>query len=302
MAMRSGIATRRSSPLSRVSSAAAAKPPAPKPPPRSTKPTPTLEDIPEDIDIPPQPIAADADAEGLGFLSDLQGLPDINSVSLLGDVLSGSSYSVTNDAMYGNLSSLPGPPHGVAAAGGGVAEGVARHLRGSTTGGARPVCTNPGDSFMASMYGGSMPHPTHGPVSGPIGFATQMFERSQAVKVTASQFRGVTRPLFHASWDAHIPTLSGEPVFLGSFSCEEMAARAYDVAVLKLSGVKTNLNFDASEYDERGLAQMKDVPAEELVSALIQQSKSAHSRSSKFRGVWSTDEGKFECKYVLDDD
>jgi hypothetical protein len=41
------------------------------------------------------------------------------------------------------------------------------------------------------------------------------------------------------------------------------------------------LTADASEYDERGLAQMKDVPAEELVSALIQQSKSAHSRSSK---------------------
>jgi hypothetical protein len=41
-----------------------------------------LEDIPEDIDIPPQPIAADADAEGLGFLSDLQGLPDVNSVSV----------------------------------------------------------------------------------------------------------------------------------------------------------------------------------------------------------------------------
>lgn len=59
---------------------------------------------------------------------------------------------------------------------------------------------------------------------------------------------------------------------------------------------------DASEYDERGLAQLKDLPAEELVQALIQQSKMAHSRSSKFRGVWSTDDGKYEVQYVLDED
>ena len=36
------------------------------------------------------------------------------------------------------------------------------------------------------------------------------------------------------------PSIARRPC---SFSCEEMAARAYDVAVLKLSGVKTNLNF-----------------------------------------------------------
>jgi hypothetical protein len=72
---------------------------------------------------------------------------------------------------------------------------------------------------------------------------------------------------------------------------------------------------------------MKDVPAEELVQALVQQSKMAHCRSSKcvcspeyspftarlwlrakrrspgsrFRGVWSTDDGKYECKYTDDD-
>jgi hypothetical protein len=35
-------------------------------------------------------------------------------------------------------------------------------------------------------------------------------------------------------------------VRLFSYSCEEMAARAYDVGVLKLNGVKTNLNFSTS--------------------------------------------------------
>jgi hypothetical protein len=33
-------------------------------------------------------------------------------VQLLGDVVGASAYSVTDDAMYSNLSSLPGAPHG----------------------------------------------------------------------------------------------------------------------------------------------------------------------------------------------
>jgi hypothetical protein len=38
-------------------------------------------------------------------------------------------------------------------------QGVAQHLRGG-----RMDPAKPGDSLMASMYGGSMPHPIHGAV------------------------------------------------------------------------------------------------------------------------------------------
>lgn len=294
MTTRSRLATR----LSRVTSAKPA--PTPTPPPRAINHRSALCGIPEDLDVsvPRSTATVSNPVADFGapseFLPDLH-LPDADDVPLLGDARGCGTFSITDDALFApnDISALPPSSY---AENSSVAEGVAQHLRGG-----RMDPAKPGDSLMASMYGGSMPHPIHGAVSGPIGFATQMFQRAQAppAQVTASQFRGVTRPLFTASWDAHV-ICRGERVYLGTYSCEEMAARAYDVGVLKLNGVKTNLNFNVSEYDERGLEQMQGVPPDELVQGLIQQAKSAHARSSKFRGVWGTDSGKFESKYIYD--
>ncbi|RAL40722.1 hypothetical protein DM860_008420 [Cuscuta australis] len=66
----------------------------------------------------------------------------------------------------------------------------------------------------------------------------------------ASIYRGVTRHHQHGRWQARIGRVAGnKDLYLGTFSSQEEAAEAYDVAAIKFRGLTAVTNFEVSRYD-----------------------------------------------------
>ncbi|CAN1137742.1 AP2-like ethylene-responsive transcription factor PLT2 [Linum perenne] len=88
--------------------------------------------------------------------------------------------------------------------------------------------------------------------------------------VNYAKFHGVMWYLgkFEAQvWDDSDPRKEGHPVYLGGFDDENMAARAYDLAALKIKGASTTLNFPVTDY-EKEIEEMKDVSKDEHLKLL----------------------------------
>ncbi|KAM0024347.1 putative transcription factor AP2-EREBP family [Helianthus debilis subsp. tardiflorus] len=64
----------------------------------------------------------------------------------------------------------------------------------------------------------------------------------------ASKYRGVAR--HHGNrWEARIGNVRGKKsLYIGTFSTEQEAARAYDVVAIKNKGTNAATNFDKSTY------------------------------------------------------
>ncbi|KAB5568843.1 hypothetical protein DKX38_002636 [Salix brachista] len=66
----------------------------------------------------------------------------------------------------------------------------------------------------------------------------------------ASIYRGVTRHHQHGRWQARIGRVAGnKDLYLGTFSTQEEAAEAYDIAAIKFRGVNAVTNFNITRYD-----------------------------------------------------
>ncbi|MFS7977743.1 putative transcription factor AP2-EREBP family [Helianthus anomalus] len=64
----------------------------------------------------------------------------------------------------------------------------------------------------------------------------------------ASKYRGVARH-HHNRWEARIGNVRGKKsLYIGTFSTEEEAARAYDVVAIQNKGTNAATNFDKSTY------------------------------------------------------
>ncbi|CAG9464479.1 unnamed protein product [Pedinophyceae sp. YPF-701] len=98
-----------------------------------------------------------------------------------------------------------------------------------------------------------------------------------------SRFKGVSRHSLTGRWESSL-WLKGRQVYLGGFSTEEGAARAYDVAALVLRSGRVATNFPSEQHAE-AVQQLSGLP-HELVVAEIRRRSSAFARGkSKFRGV-----------------
>ena len=95
----------------------------------------------------------------------------------------------------------------------------------------------------------------------------------------SSLFRGVSFHKQMGRWVASVCT-NGKLHYLGSYKDEDMAAKAYDKAVIKLRGIPTATNFQPKEYAE----EMRSRGASEMsVEEFIRQLRSEAKRQNKLR-------------------
>ncbi|KAL5211081.1 hypothetical protein ABZP36_006704 [Zizania latifolia] len=81
-------------------------------------------------------------------------------------------------------------------------------------------------------------------------YVAHLRRRSSGFSRGASIYRGVTRHHQHGRWQARIGRVAGnKDLYLGTFSTQEEAGEAYDVAAIKLRGLNAVTNFDIARYD-----------------------------------------------------
>ncbi|XP_012485416.1 AP2-like ethylene-responsive transcription factor PLT2 [Gossypium raimondii] len=92
-------------------------------------------------------------------------------------------------------------------------------------------------------------------------FVAAIRRKSSGFSRGASMYRGVTRHHQHGRWQARIGRVAGnKDLYLGTFSAEEEAAEAYDIAAIKFRGLNAVTNFDMNRYDVKAILERNTLP------------------------------------------
>ncbi|XP_010323408.2 AP2-like ethylene-responsive transcription factor AIL5 isoform X1 [Solanum lycopersicum] len=108
-------------------------------------------------------------------------------------------------------------------------------------------------------------------------FVASLRRKSSGFSRGASIYRGVTRHHQHGRWQARIGRVAGnKDLYLGTFSTQEEAAEAYDIAAIKFRGLNAVTNFDISRYDVKSIAS-SNLP----VGGMSNKSQSSSDETTK---------------------
>nr|DAD29796.1 TPA_asm: hypothetical protein HUJ06_031264 [Nelumbo nucifera] len=123
-------------------------------------------------------------------------------------------------------------------------------------------------------------------------FVASLRRKSSGFSRGASMYRGVTRHHQHGRWQARIGRVAGnKDLYLGTFSTEEEAAEAYDIAAIKFRGLNAVTNFDMSRYDVKSILESNTLPIGNGAAKRLKESQAIEcsrkreeirSRSSSF--------------------
>ncbi|XP_057826596.2 AP2-like ethylene-responsive transcription factor PLT1 [Cryptomeria japonica] len=106
-------------------------------------------------------------------------------------------------------------------------------------------------------------------------YVASLRRKSSGFSRGASIYRGVTRHHQHGRWQARIGRVAGnKDLYLGTFSTQEEAAEAYDIAAIKFRGLNAVTNFDMSRYDVKSIINSA-LPIGGLAKR-IKEAESAH--------------------------
>ncbi|XP_050142356.1 AP2-like ethylene-responsive transcription factor BBM1 isoform X2 [Malus sylvestris] len=92
-------------------------------------------------------------------------------------------------------------------------------------------------------------------------YVASLRRKSSGFSRGASIYRGVTRHHQHGRWQARIGRVAGnKDLYLGTFSTQEEAAEAYDIAAIKFRGLNAVTNFDMTRYDVKSILESSTLP------------------------------------------
>ncbi|OWM87012.1 hypothetical protein CDL15_Pgr016049 [Punica granatum] len=117
-------------------------------------------------------------------------------------------------------------------------------------------------------------------------FVASLRRKSSGFSRGASIYRGVTRHHQHGRWQARIGRVAGnKDLYLGTFSTQEEAAEAYDIAAIKFRGPNAVTNFDMSRYDVKSIMN-RNLP----IGGMSGKSKNGSDTTSDSRSGSRSDE------------